>query len=187
MRIARLIITWDCNRNCSYCCNTYTRVMKQQRAVQDLSELLPYDVICITGGEPMLYPRRVVNIAKALRLQNQNVKLFVYTAEPFAGAVGLTRPFGLQEVLSVVDGMHLSLHGEATQYDVSAIREVQSFVLDHDLYKEKSFRLYIHPDVQHAITLEPRVWRRVELKPWLKEAEMELPAGEELLVYLGKA
>ena len=59
MKKARLIITFDCPRKCSYCCNTYKKIMEHARFTDGLEELTNYDEIMITGGEPSTPGRRV--------------------------------------------------------------------------------------------------------------------------------
>lgn len=52
----RVIIDWECNLNCSYCCNNIPRFRQQFREVTlDELDFRNYKVICVTGGEPLLH------------------------------------------------------------------------------------------------------------------------------------
>lgn len=56
-KTARVIVTLKCNRNCPGCCNTN---LPEYREVHTDEELLDYEEIVITGGEPMLIPGKVL-------------------------------------------------------------------------------------------------------------------------------
>lgn len=52
----RLLLTLDCNLNCSYCCNklepVYSRFVRKS---SDEIDFYRYRNVCLTGGEPFLY------------------------------------------------------------------------------------------------------------------------------------
>ena len=49
-KTARVIITYDCPRDCQSCCNKHIGDVPQVK----FEDLLSYEEIVITGGEPML-------------------------------------------------------------------------------------------------------------------------------------
>jgi organic radical activating enzyme len=63
---ARLIIDFDCHRDCSYCCNKYKPVMKNAIPINLTDEINNFDYICVTGGEPMLKPDRTKEVLPLL-------------------------------------------------------------------------------------------------------------------------
>lgn len=59
-KTARVIVTLKCNRNCPGCCNMN---LPEYREVHTDEELLDYEEIVITGGEPMLIPGKVLELS----------------------------------------------------------------------------------------------------------------------------
>lgn len=60
----RVLVDWKCNLRCDYCCN------EQERFRKDIEPVGLYDInfenyrtCCITGGEPLLFMRRVEEVA----------------------------------------------------------------------------------------------------------------------------
>ncbi len=74
---ARLITTLNYNRKCHYCCNT-TTMLAQATIITDLAEIDNYSEVCITGGEPMLYPDVTYNIIKDLFGAGMELKMLIY-------------------------------------------------------------------------------------------------------------
>ena len=171
-KIARLIITLDCSRHCDYCVNEYESTTKQMKPITKVKELAKYDEILITGGEPMLRPERTFKIVHGLRIAYPKKKLYLYTA--------LFHPM-LFKILPYLDGMHFTLHKRSSSTDGQNFHYMQD-VLSNTWNKKKSFRLYIHPEYPYSLQLWPIVWKRVEMKPWIKEEDMCLPPNEELLI-----
>ena len=168
MRIARTIMTFDCQRDCDLCCNKYAP-MQRLMTPSSLEDLKAYDQVLITGGEPMLYPRKAVELAKALREQNPMQTIYLYTA--------LYSPY-MEKILPYIDGVHFTIHYPTTRADLLGFYKFQDLIEGWN----KSFRLYLEPRVNHPIAVVPSRWTRVEVKPWLQEHEMKLPKGEVLLV-----
>lgn len=80
MTRARIIITWDCNRSCSYCCNQIPSIRDSFKPIT-LAELLQtrYDEYAITGGEPLLNPGRTFLIGRMLRFDHPKAIIHLYT------------------------------------------------------------------------------------------------------------
>ena len=166
-RKARVIITFKCNRRCVNCCNTYKSIIDAGKHIRSITELAGYDQVILTGGEPMLFPDTVIGICEQLGKQGSEV--FLYTA--------LWVP-QITTILKLVKGIHYTVHSPASDCDMIGFYKFQ------DLIKNRigSYRLYIDPEVNRLITINPSVWSRVEIKPWLKEGECPLPIGEELFI-----
>ena len=64
---ARLILSWECNRVCSYCCNNLPGVREQFKAVR-YSEIdwRWYRYVALSGGEPLLNPSYVFDLIHKL-------------------------------------------------------------------------------------------------------------------------
>lgn len=182
IKIARLIITFDCNRRCPHCCNKYKSMQRLMRPVDSLKELASYDQVLITGGEPMLNPPRTLGFAKALKQQRPDRPVFLYTA--------LYDP-RIADLLSTLDGVHYTLHAPVASKDMVGFENFQDLILRRgarDWVSHRpasSYRLYIDSSVSWTIALIPPAWRRVEVKPWILEKDLVLPPGEDLLVWQG--
>ena len=170
---ARVLVTMDCGRSCTYCCNTYRSIMSQMKTVK-LDGLAEFDEILITGGEPLLYPTRIISILKELRRKCRlTTAIYLYTAD--IGHVGLR---SLLEIIHLTDGIQYSIHEGADYKDIEDFELFQHLIAFGGF--DKSFRLYVDPMVDYKINIIPSVWKRVEIKPWIKEEDCKLPEGETL-------
>lgn len=62
----RALVDWKCNLRCSYCCNEQQRFRSQIKAVRYADvEWGEYPTLCISGGEPLIFPERVRMAAMA--------------------------------------------------------------------------------------------------------------------------
>lgn len=168
-RTARLLVTLRCARQCEGCCNKYPSLMKQARVLA-LNELADYAAVCVTGGEPMLDPYGTLYVVKKLKEQDPRRPVYLYTA--------FYRP-ELSLLLDVVDGVHFSVHAEATPNEVLDIGRMQVLAAS---YPHVSFRLFVDRRVAHPFGIVPSRWARVEVKPWLPEGQCPLPAHEDLVI-----
>ena len=171
---ARVLITKLCHRNCPNCCSKYTSIVKDAIESNNTKDFKKYDVVMITGGEPMLFPDKVITFTRALKKQNPNVKVFLYTA---------LYTKRLREVMEVVDGVHFTIHAEATKQDIEDFQLFQGIANTFKLGGyTKSFRLYCDPNCLIPFTLYPWLWKRMEIKPWIMEGDCKLPDNEDLYV-----
>lgn len=60
MKTLRLLLFWECNLTCSYCCNEIEEVRKGILPIkkEDI-DFSNYSNVCISGGEPFLQPELV--------------------------------------------------------------------------------------------------------------------------------
>ena len=170
--IARVILTFDCDKDCSYCCNKYGHIVGKAKSICRAEELRGFSTILITGGEPMLKPEKVLSFIGEIKRVNPRAKIYLYTAKFTVDVL---------DILSYIDGVHFTLHADIDIVDVLVFEGIQERLFD---YKRKnpdiSFRLYIHPDIKMNINIVPYVWTRLESKPWLSEDECALPVNETL-------
>jgi hypothetical protein len=165
---ARLIITFDCNRNCPDCCNKTDPSVKTAKITSDLSILKDYEAVCITGGEPMLQHCRTIQVIKQLKHNNPDQIIYLYTA---------MYTHILHRLIRYIDGIHYTIHYPALPIDINRYFAFASMIA---LNQNKSYRLYIDNRVFDAIIIQPSLWHRVEIKPWMKECS--LPVNEDLYI-----
>jgi len=168
MKVARVLLWLDCNRNCPGCCNNYKSLTKQRRDIK-LEDLKDFDTICLTGGEPLLYPDKLISIIKRLRVINSNAKIYLYTA--------LYKP-EMRQIIWLVDGIQYSLHYPMSIDDRDGFEQFQYDIL----YMDGSYRAYIDSRIERLIPIHPDRWTRVEIKPWIKEGNCPLPKDEQLFL-----
>lgn len=62
----RVLVSWKCNLHCSYCCNdTLPGIRRAIRpATIDSLDFTQYKVVCISGGEPLLFLDRVKDVCE---------------------------------------------------------------------------------------------------------------------------
>ena len=169
MHTARVLITRACTRNCSYCCNKYAGIQGRWKNLPKLSDLPHRDVLCITGGEPMEHLdllRDVLMEASKLKFKT----VFLYTAR--------WKP-EMYKVVHRVDGIHYTLHSNASMQDVVDVMSMQTLA---SAFPEKSFRLAISPDIKHAISILPYAWKEVRIKQWRDETDLCIPEHETCYV-----
>lgn len=155
----RLLMIDECNRQCKGCCNKDHDLA----ALPVCKSFVGYDQIMLTGGEPMLQPRLVLDTVERIRKET-TTPIYLYTAYR-------EDPFRLLNVLTKVDGMTLTLH---TKKDVEPFY-VLNRLIEKFNYKPKSLRL----NVFHGIGLGDIDLSRWQVKKdmrWIKECP--LPTDE---------
>jgi len=175
-RIARVIITLKCLCSCHYCCNKYETIMSNAVEISNIAKMDMCDILCITGGEPMLDPDKTLKIIALAKRINPSLIIYLYTAW-FSEQ--------LPEIIDAVDGIHFTLHSNANNKDIDNFQRFQEMLRE---YADKSFRLYINSNIKRPITIYPYLWKRVETKPWLSEETLlavqpnGLPKNEALYI-----
>ncbi len=179
--IARVIITFNCKRNCVYCCNKYGRIMAGAKKIR-LPQLAGFREICITGGEPMLNPNRTLKLIAQMKRTSPRSTYYLYTALFHKK---------LSQVIREIDGVHFTLHESSNQKDIRDFQSFQEMIrefTEQNPQIKKSFRLYINPKISFPITIFPYLWTRIESKPWFTEEELlakqpnGLPNKEQLFI-----
>jgi len=151
--------------------------MKHAVNIDTVTALIDYDIICITGGEPLLQPDRTLAIISEIRRQNPKAVVYLYSA---------LYNDRMSDVLRIVDGVHFTLHYGATNLDIDGFYNFQELISKEP--DNKSFRLYIDQRVKQVVAIQPCLWRRIEAKPWISEAELiasqsnGLPCNETLFI-----
>ena len=72
----RILVDWKCNLKCAYCCNEQEHSRLQFTSTNLYTiDFSKYSTICISGGEPLMFLRRVAEICRRVR-DNQMVVLY---------------------------------------------------------------------------------------------------------------
>ena len=99
MKTLRLVLFRECNRKCKGCCNKKVNWKK----VPYVSDFFGFEDVVLTGGEPLLRPGLVIDVARQIRRQNPLARIFLYTA--------MTSDIKLfKEILREVDGITVTIH-----------------------------------------------------------------------------
>lgn len=134
MKTARIIVTKKCNLSCSYCCNELDSV-KDKMIRTSLSDINmnDYDVICITGGEPLLNIEKVFDVLEAAI----DKKVYLYTN-------GYLLSEYLIERLKVhgLSGINIGIHDPKEIMKFFVKFDYHSFIRFHlqDIYKARIHR-----------------------------------------------
>ncbi|MCK5602044.1 radical SAM protein [Candidatus Pacearchaeota archaeon] len=170
MGTARLLITRRCNRECDYCCNEYSSIMSGLKVIDNLKPLLGVEEVCITGGEPMIFPDRVIEVATILRHFGTK-RIYLYSADT------QDRVKIMHKVLQFIDGLHYTLHKGSSRRDIRMFHELQQEIR---FMEGKSFRLYVHESVDEEVTILPNIWSEIRVTGWTAEEDAALPSNETL-------
>ena len=73
----RLILFLDCNLSCAYCCNEQEQFSSQfiKKDFNDI-DFSKYENVCITGGEPFLYPESIWYVINKIPKEKT---IYIYT------------------------------------------------------------------------------------------------------------
>lgn len=166
---ARLIVTYRCNRSCPGCCNTHDNGVRE---IDDIRELLKYDEIVITGGEPMLIKEKLFHLILQLRDMDYKGKIFMYTAFWNDGIYS-------NEILQSLDGITFTIHAEVNMRDAimwKKLSESLRLVKNSRLFiDERVWDKFVNPDSRRIY-----LWDEVRKLEWKDECK---PAEHEELLY----
>ena len=173
MDFLRLITTWDCPRSCEGCCNK----QYDRSGVPVWDGTMPKVAVLFTGGEPLLYPTRLIKLSHRMRAHFPKVKQMVYTAN----VRNLLAAFA---ALQAMDGLTLTLH---EQSDVDAAMPFMDALASCHECNVKSLHLNVFPGIRFW-GLPVRGWQ-IKHKQWLTKNSSEWLVnrsqhGEKLYQYL---
>lgn len=181
-KVARVIVTYDCPRHCPNCYNEHIGNVPEVV----LTDLLKYEELVITGGEPMLFAPRVLEMIHRLRAYEYEGKIWLYTS------CLKTSRWADKAVLKEVDGITYTLHHKPSQADLRDARILNKFVMEYrdNRITRRSDRLLIDSrcyteEVLSIIGLYntgTKHWSSVKPLEW-RDDKCPLPEDEELLFY----
>lgn len=158
----RLLLWEECNRTCAGCCNKDWNVS----SLPVCSDYSGYELIMLTGGEPMLKPEALIKIIAKIR-QQTSAPIYVYTAD----VDDLDATFA---VLEVADGITLTLHDQS---------DVENFqIFDHCMVMKqisgKSMRLNVFKGID-LTGVDTRGWQVKDNIEWIENCP--LPQNEKFM------
>ncbi len=173
---ARVIVTLECNRHCENCCNTGDAFF-DHKWLNDINELLAYDEIIITGGEPMLISNEVVIFVHELRRNLMYTgKIYIYTA-----LYNQSLRFEYLDLFNYINGLHYTIHAEAEDQEVMELKQLSEILprqrglsfrlaIDNRLYKRFDFS-----------NIDFSAWSVIRKLQW--QVNCKLPEDEKLFIY----
>lgn len=171
-KTARIIATLDCNRACPYCVNLQQDILKQAKPpLTNLVDLRAYNAVCITGGEPLLYPDKVLHLITSIAQINPRIKTYLYVADYPDIESWL-------QIFPVIDGLTYTLHSDADSLATAKFHAIQDIIRYNDLHLYKSCRLVIFTGMACTLYLSPWVWTHIEMKP--PDTVCKVPSNEQL-------
>ena len=160
MKKLRLLLFKDCNRSCAGCCNQYWDL----DSLEICNSFKEYDVIMLTGGEPMLKPDLVRKVIKNIREENSKCKIYMYTAK--------TNSNEIYEILKLLDGICVTFHDQSDVHDFVFLDYMTSNTTD------KSLRLNVFEGIDITKLYLDR-WKVRTNIVW--DTECPLPENEVLM------
>lgn len=168
----RLLLWEECNRNCIGCCNKDWDLEN----LEIENDFTQYDEIYLTGGEPMLYPDKLVRVILDIKIINRDAKIYIYTTK--------TNPLkDLMNVLFFVDGLTVTLHEQKDVLDFHLFNmHVKAILEQLKIYdaKKKSLRLNVFKGIDLS-GLDLDKWDLKDNIEWIKDCP--LPKDEVFKKY----
>jgi hypothetical protein len=168
MKVARIITTYKCPKDCKDCCNKNWKGIPAK-----VMDNYDYNMFIITGGEPMLFPNSIRRLILKLRVESSaKAKIILYTAS--------TKKYSELLVLIsfYLDGLTVTLHDNE---DVKPFLKFNEKILNLEkgIFNTKSLRLNIFKGIEIPKDTDLSMWKIKSDMIWLKDCP--LPEGEELL------
>jgi hypothetical protein len=168
---ARLIFTRTCLKNCDGCC---MRDISQDAPREiNIKQLINYQEICITGGEPLCFHRELKDliycIKKESRVHRRKPKIILYTAMPYP-------VISFIDILKELDGCTLTLHNDQDKWEF--FRSHLNFIERFPESFLKSLWLNTFVSFSENEIALCAAWK-IRQKIWLKHCP--LPEGEDLV------
>lgn len=162
----RLLLWEECNRTCEGCCNKDFDL--PNLPVLNPEDALHYDLIMLTGGEPMLNPSTVTRTADHLR-KYTDAKIVMYTAATYDS-------LRLPVVCTHLDGVTVTVHEPSDVNDLYLLDEALCIWQD-DYPQDFSARLNIFAGCEVDRTRLNFGWYIKDNIEWIKDCP--LPENED--------
>lgn len=180
----RVLITTECNNDCSYCCNKLPEI-KQTFKMDTMDNFIEntcknYEVIKISGGEPMLCFTKLTKLVTGIKCRNENAEIYLYTNGHFL-------PMEKEDIIRLcedLDGINVGHHGDGLYLLTRSIyKAIRWKVLSDNVYRKSlnpSIRLHVNEELWNNLgetkhTLNMMLGSaKINLKLWkMNECETE--------------
>lgn len=170
---ARVLVTAKCNKDCSYCCNKKPGVLESAKVVQDLKFLAEYHNLCISGGEPMLYPGMVMNLIR--EADDLGLDIYLYTAQ-------YTRH--MHDMLIYLSGMTYTVHAAAGKKEIRDFLNMQKLLETGSSVAWANWKLLIDARIRDQIRqdIKEDLWNEIEIVSEWKD-DCKIPENEDFFWY----
>ena len=173
MKKLRLLITIGCNKHCEGCCNKDYELDKLEK-FDEKCNINEYDVIMLTGGEPMLNVELVYKHIYYFRNRDYTNKIYMYTAKT-------DKYFELLGVLSALDGITVTLHDNEDVENFTKFSNILYTMYNSEYLHSKSLRLNIFKDIiVPYLPVHSKFWQIKDNIEWIKNCP--LPRDEVFMV-----
>lgn len=169
----RLLVTGKCHNKCPLCCNNRFDFTELQVVDPDISR---YDEINITGGEPLLFPAKLLSLLLFFRgleeYTGRKQVLYLYTSVlPHKGMLD-------SSILTLLDGICYTPHTvEAAKEFLEYEKYVRNIAV-MTTNRLNSLRLNVFPEVEKVLgDLSDLPMWKVKKIQWLKDCPV--PEGED--------
>lgn len=166
MKTARIIVTRDCPRKCTGCCNNQPQ-FRHIPKFGKLEHVREYDQIILTGGEPMLNVKLLISLIAKIRELNPTVEIIVYTA------LYKDNLADLLTITYLVDGLTLTIHEKSDLHDFLLF----DMLLDYSGMPKRKLRLNVFKDATQWNINVPR-WKVKSNIEWIEDCP--LPENETI-------
>jgi len=163
---ARVLITESCPRDCWYCCNKHEGTKESLETCRNRKDLLKYERVTLTGGEPLLYPGYTLEIATYLKDQGAKVYLNTTIWPEWVG----------EQLIQAFTGITYSLHAPFSPDDNDMLEQFMSDANGHG----NRHRLNIDPDIVDTLMIDTSVFHRIQIF----EIQDSCPVPEDVLLLL---
>ena len=171
----RLLLWEDCGKSCPGCCNKDWNLKELPIA----TNLIPYDEIILTGGEPMLYPELLQRVIGEIQATTNSPRIYLYTAN--------TKNYDkLINVLITIDGLTITLHEDEDVKDFVRFMEEMNKIGERLPYwlENKSLRLHIFKEVDASVIKNIKLIGNWDIKDDIEwEQNCPLPDDEVFMRY----
>lgn len=162
-RKLRLLVTTDCPNHCPLCCNNSWDFDKLP-VVKDFD----YDEVMITGGEPLLFPDKVKELAMAIKVTNSVLypeegtpKIYVYTS--------VTEYSPVLPVIPYIDGIVVTPHNKEAVISFERLNTLLQ-IYDKNNAHKVSFRLNLFKNIKDMLPkdIDLSLWQVKDIE-WIKD------------------
>jgi len=139
--------------------------------INGFNDLNKYDILIITGGEPLLKPLKVRGFIDAFKKIKPKGIIYLYTS---------IYTIDLNDFLPDIDGMTFTLHSDAKNSDFYEFKCIQTALINCS--KKISTRLSVSPDITRPIDFIPNLWNEIKMKNWRNKKDCIIPSNEDLYI-----